>query len=225
MRVNEGEFIISFIANLKGTRINYENRSLRSRDYNNCLTPTPALAFARKRGGWGVSFLNKIRKIVDSLYYSISASNSDMQKDFKIGLIIGLILVIAALIWLSTLSSVSITSRFRNIQNAQTSTIQGIMNSSTAPKPAGSPSAPSQNRPAKPVSQQDVQTKTPADNKITQTETTSDQRFHIVLRGQTLSDIAKQYYGAASKWPKIKNANPSIDPNRLQPGTRLLIPP
>jgi nucleoid-associated protein YgaU len=147
-----------------------------------------------------------------------------MQKDFKIGLIIGLFLAVAALIWLSTLSSVSITSRFRNIQNAQTNTVEGIANSSITLKPVG-PAEPSQDHPAKPATSQTVQTKTPAENIITPTETASAQRFHIVLRGQTLSDIAKQYYGAASKWPKIKNANPAIDPDRLQPGTRLLIPP
>jgi nucleoid-associated protein YgaU len=147
-----------------------------------------------------------------------------MQKDFKIGLIIGLFLAVAALIWLSTLSSVSITSRFRNIQNAQTNTVEGITNSSTTLKPVG-PAEPSQDHPAKPAPPQTVQTKTPAENIITPTETAPAQRFHIVLRGQTLSDIAKQYYGAASKWTKIKNANPSIDPDKLQPGTRLLIPP
>jgi hypothetical protein len=168
--------------------------------------------------------LNKIRKIVDNLHCSISASKSDMQKDFKIGLIIGLFLAVAALIWLSTLSSVSITSRFRNIQNAQTNTIEGITNSSTTLKPVG-PAEPSQDHPAKPATSQNIQPKPPAENIITPTETAPAQRFHIVLRGQTLSDIAKQYYGAASKWTKIKNANPSIDPDRLQPGTRLLIPP
>jgi cysteine synthase len=36
--------------------------------------------------------LNKIRKIVDNLYCSTNASKSDMQKDFKVGLIIGLFL-------------------------------------------------------------------------------------------------------------------------------------
>ena len=149
-----------------------------------------------------------------------------MQKDFKIGIIIGVLLVFAALIWLSTLSSVSITSRFRNIQNAQINTIQGITNSSSSSNLAAISPAPSQNLPAKPVSSQNVQTKPPADNKIIETETApADQRFHIVLRGQTLSDIAKQYYGSASKWTKIKNANPSINPDKLLPGTRLLIPP
>jgi LysM repeat protein len=166
----------------------------------------------------GASFLNKIQQIVDNLYCSTSASKSDMQKDFKIGLIIGVFLAIIGLIWLSTLPSLSITSRFRSIQNAQTNTIEGIINPSTA----------SQNGVSPPTSSQEQQTKAPADSKSAeggQTETISDQRFHIVLRGQTLSDIAKQYYGSASKWPKIRNANPSIDPDKLKPGTRLFIPP
>jgi nucleoid-associated protein YgaU len=149
-----------------------------------------------------------------------------MQKDFKIGLIIGLFLVIAALIWLSTLSSVSITSRFQSIQNAQTNTIQDTINSSAASKPSAAASAPAQKHSSAPaLPPQTAQTKPPVQNKPPETKPAPDLRFHVVLRGQTLSDIAKQYYGAASKWTKIRDANPSINPNKLQPGTRLLIPP
>jgi LysM repeat protein len=149
-----------------------------------------------------------------------------MQRDFKIGLFIGLFVVIAGLIWLSTLPSLSVASRFRDIQNAEVNPLDSIFNPPTAPK-----SAPAQTAIKKPNSQP-VKSKidTPAaaaENKPAESEQTAtppDQRYHIVLRGQTLSDIAKQYYGSASKWTKIKSANPSINPNKLSPGTRLLIP-
>ncbi|UCG56087.1 MAG: LysM peptidoglycan-binding domain-containing protein [Phycisphaerales bacterium] len=51
-------------------------------------------------------------------------------------------------------------------------------------------------------------------------------RFHIVLRGETLSAISVKYYGSANKWPKILDANRSriADANRIIPGTKLTIP-
>lgn len=52
-------------------------------------------------------------------------------------------------------------------------------------------------------------------------------RTHTVVRGETLSEIAKQYYGKASKYPKIFEANRDQldDPDRIKPGQVLKIPP
>lgn len=51
-------------------------------------------------------------------------------------------------------------------------------------------------------------------------------RFHIVRKGETLSSIAAQYLGSSDKWRKILTANQKIikDPNRIAPGTKLIIP-
>jgi nucleoid-associated protein YgaU len=51
-------------------------------------------------------------------------------------------------------------------------------------------------------------------------------KFHIVLRGETLSGIARQYYGAPEQWRKILAANQKVikDPDKLTPGTKLIIP-
>ncbi len=51
-------------------------------------------------------------------------------------------------------------------------------------------------------------------------------RTHVVAKGETLSSIARKYYGDASKWKVIFNANRNriADPNRLAVGTRLIIP-
>ena len=51
-------------------------------------------------------------------------------------------------------------------------------------------------------------------------------RFHIVRRGETLSEISDRYYGSANKWQKIYDANRKTikDANKLRPGTRLIIP-
>ena len=51
-------------------------------------------------------------------------------------------------------------------------------------------------------------------------------RFHIVRKGETLSDIAKEYYGRATEWLKIQHANPEAlkNPHSLKAGTKLTIP-
>ncbi|MEM7626813.1 MAG: LysM peptidoglycan-binding domain-containing protein [Planctomycetota bacterium] len=51
---------------------------------------------------------------------------------------------------------------------------------------------------------------------------------YTIKSGDTLSTIAKQFYGSASKWELIYQANRRAigdDPGRLQLGTKLLIPP
>jgi len=52
------------------------------------------------------------------------------------------------------------------------------------------------------------------------------ERFHIVRSGETLSDISYKYYGVAEKWQKILGSNREIveNPNKLRPGTKLIIP-
>lgn len=57
-----------------------------------------------------------------------------------------------------------------------------------------------------------------ADNPYTQT--------HVVVPGDTLSKIAQKYYGDASLYPKIFQANRDVlsDPNKISPGQKLRIP-
>ena len=52
-------------------------------------------------------------------------------------------------------------------------------------------------------------------------------KIHEVKPGDTLSKIAKQEYGDASKWTEIFEANKDIlkDPNQIFPGQKLKIPP
>ena len=52
-------------------------------------------------------------------------------------------------------------------------------------------------------------------------------QFHTVVGGDTLSGIAKQYYGDAMKYPVIFEANKPMltDPDKIYPGQVLRIPP
>lgn len=52
------------------------------------------------------------------------------------------------------------------------------------------------------------------------------QRDYVVQSGDSLSKIAKQFYGNASDWQKIFDANKDKikDPNLIHPGQKLIIP-
>jgi len=47
---------------------------------------------------------------------------------------------------------------------------------------------------------------------------------HTVAKGETLSSIAKKYYGDSKLWKSIASANPKINPNSLAVGDKLTIP-
>lgn len=51
-------------------------------------------------------------------------------------------------------------------------------------------------------------------------------RYHDVVRGDTLSAIAKKYYGDANKYPVIFEANRPMltHPDKIYPGQKLRIP-
>ncbi len=51
-------------------------------------------------------------------------------------------------------------------------------------------------------------------------------RFHIVQQGETLSSIAKRYYGTTAAIGKILDANKQTlgNPDRIRPGTKITIP-
>ena len=51
-------------------------------------------------------------------------------------------------------------------------------------------------------------------------------RTHVVAKGETLSSIAKKYYGDTNEWKKIWEANKNVvpDPKKLKVGTKLVIP-
>jgi len=53
------------------------------------------------------------------------------------------------------------------------------------------------------------------------------EQHYTILRGDTLFDIAEKVYGPGQGrlWQRIAAANTDVDPERLRPGNRLVIPP
>lgn len=65
------------------------------------------------------------------------------------------------------------------------------------------------------------------DDRIMVSKPEPEAQFHTVVRGDTLSKIAKTYYGNAMKYPVIFEANKPMlsDPDKIYPGQVLRIPP
>ena len=165
-----------------------------------------------------------------------------MQKDLKIGMAVGLALVTGIFLWLATRPSLSPQARI----------LQPLDTGSGPQSPNIPPSSVAQKSqlPNSGVGQNDnetagdvaievdassskatdvLETEQTAIQDLTvheQAEKIKTERFHIVLKGQTLSEISYKYYGSTSKWKKIFDANRETikDANKLIPGTKLIIP-
>ena len=67
---------------------------------------------------------------------------------------------------------------------------------------------------------------TSVDNQMEVTNPEPEAQYHDVVRGDTLSAIAKNYYGDANKYPQIFEANKPMlsHPDKIYPGQKLRIP-
>ena len=64
------------------------------------------------------------------------------------------------------------------------------------------------------------------DDRMTVATPADESQYHLVVRGDTLSAIAKTYYGNAGQYPKIFEANRPMlgHPDKIYPGQVLRIP-
>ncbi|MDH1701116.1 peptidoglycan-binding protein LysM [Comamonas terrigena] len=71
-----------------------------------------------------------------------------------------------------------------------------------------------------------VSSVTSVDNQMSVTNPEPEAQYHDVVRGDTLSAIAKKYYGDANKYPAIFDANKPMlsHPDKIYPGQKLRIP-
>ena len=156
----------------------------------------------------------------------------------KIGFVLGLTLVISAVIWLATRPSLSPQARIQQLHNMdsrQQSDEKPLIPSIVRnPEPVVSVDD-SENLNTARVEIPVNETETGIENEINnlpdstiyeQAEKIEAQKYHIVLKGETLSEISYKYYGSASKWRNILDSNPETikDANKIQPGMKLIIP-
>ena len=171
-----------------------------------------------------------------------------MPKDLKIGLAVGLGFVIAAVLWLATRPSLLPEARIQRLDNTDaqkpTDVKSNILADSRnptrelapdrksiedqankpenhpAPAPQGPPEAPIEAAPP-PMTEAE-----PEPVRQEQPEPIKTERFYIVRKNDTLSSISQKYYGTATKWPKLFEANRESVPNanRLAIGTKLIVP-
>jgi nucleoid-associated protein YgaU len=173
-----------------------------------------------------------------------------MQRDYKTGLIVGMVLAGGAMLWVATRPSLSPEARMLRSSRAtphdsgvgladrgsgQTGdkapasghvSLGSIIDSHS--KNNDSPNSNAQ------VPARIPQSAIPAPSSggvpdltvYEKAEKIKTTRFHIVRKEETLSAISQQYYGTPGKWQKVLEANKNVikDPNRLQPGTKLIIP-
>jgi len=154
-----------------------------------------------------------------------------MQKDLKIGMLLGLVLVTVAMVWLSTGPSLSPKAAGPDSHPVPSSAARHPAETGGArsnPIPQEDPAL-SNNLSTKGLEAQnaeDNQSKPPDSTIYEQTEKIKTQKFHIVREGETLSEISHKYYGSANKWRIILDANRDAieDVSKLKPGTKLIIP-
>ncbi len=128
-----------------------------------------------------------------------------MQTDLKIGMVLGVVLTIAATLWLSTRPSMSMKARMLNSYN-------------------GGTQEESIEQPVLPLIAKVETEQSNVPDFTVRKEV--EKVIHTIREGETLSGISREYYGSENKWQKILNANRNVvkNANKLKPGTKLIIP-
>jgi nucleoid-associated protein YgaU len=144
-----------------------------------------------------------------------------MQKDLKIGMILGLVLVTVTMLWLFAGPGISPASRILHLRSNHEPT-----GPSETFSPAKSSEVDTAGKENDRLSATGNQSQEPEWKKYRQAEKIKTQRFHIIQEGETLSEISRTYYDSARKWQKILDANRDVieDVSKLKPGTKIIIP-
>ncbi|MBN1127165.1 MAG: LysM peptidoglycan-binding domain-containing protein [Sedimentisphaerales bacterium] len=156
-----------------------------------------------------------------------------MNKDVKIGILVGAALVAGATLIISIWPGSSVEDRLIQTYRQMPRDADGYetlgANGSTESSPSVTQHQSTTHR------QIAVLEALESSNQSNGSPSTADQppgndekatRIHEVKQGQTLSHIAQQYYGSPTQWRKIVEANKKTlsDPDKVKPGMRLVIP-
>jgi hypothetical protein len=151
-----------------------------------------------------------------------------MRKDVKIGMVIGSLIVISAIGWLSTHSSLTDLelSPGPQIQQKESQDVAGKSPPDSTTDMPDIPVATIKPRETLTFNKEITEyTETPL-TRHKESEQAKHNRIHTVATGETLSGISQIYYGTASGWQKIYVTNRKVlsSPDRIRPGMRLIIP-
>jgi len=143
----------------------------------------------------------------------LDQNENRMSKDYKIGMLLGLVLVIITLLHSFTTPNPALNATL--LQSDDPARIEEDQNDEQEPHYVT-----------------DLQNIESLDNSTAAedprlTKNTLPHRkhvSHIVSRGETLSSISEKYYGNTKGMQKIIKANEIKNPNKLSPGTSLIIP-
>ena len=141
-----------------------------------------------------------------------------MHKDLKMGLFLGIAVTTGAVLYLATHPSLGLNHLRRRSGISSEQSGKNVIYHANQPISAATNSPEPKFPPEEPNAFDWTRFEKEANRKT--------ERFHIVGRNQTLSEVARQYYGSAGKWQKIYNANRAVikNPDTLRPGTKLIIP-
>jgi len=152
-------------------------------------------------------------------------------KDYRIGLVIGSVLAGVALLWVATRPSLILPPLPAPAAQGESPTAEPGPSGPQVRDPTAGSSRRAQSQEPPWVSGLQSALVRPApptgpDPAIRAAdEPVGTNRYHTVRAGETLSSIAQQYYSTATAWRKILDANKSLkDPNKIAPGTELIIP-
>jgi len=151
-----------------------------------------------------------------------------MRRDVKIGILIGSLLAVAAIVRVSTHPNLADSGLRVGSEEQRAGESAGTVK--IRPGPAGDEpnDSATTTKPQKILTTNETVTglTEPDTTRHKEPEQTRPKRIHTVAKGETLSDISQRYYGTASGWQKIYVANNKLlsSPDRLQPGMILIIP-
>ncbi|WP_134681870.1 LysM and BON domain-containing protein [Paracoccus ravus] len=111
-----------------------------------------------------------------------------------------------------------------HVELAETPKSAGFGAANAAPPPSTPPGGPNVTAPAPETATTPAQSAT--ESSATEAPAFKEPVFHTVQKGETLSEIAQEYLGKASRYPEIFEANRPMlsDPDKIYPGQMLRIP-
>jgi nucleoid-associated protein YgaU len=136
-------------------------------------------------------------------------------------MILGLVVSIAGVLWLSTRPGLSVRARIMRPHNASPG-----QETPAEPRESGTNQPRATQTPDNAPQTTSHQPQNPDATAAEQPQSPHTEKLHVVRKGETLWGISKKYYGSANHWQNILQANRSSikDPKKLQSGTELIIP-